>query len=385
MPRKRTLVVGAGIAGAATAWFLARSGRREVWILEQEDLPDRHSTGRNAAILRTAISDPALHEIARLSAAWLAAPPQGFADGPLIRRTGLILAATEEAAASFRVWTRDPRCIRGGEAVDPAWIVERLPCFHDAGLAEAVFLAEEGVLDVHAIHQGFLAGARRAGARLLLRTRATRLLLGAAGVEGVEAGGEFLPASEVVLAAGGWGDRLARAAGLPLPLQPRRRHLLVTAPAPGIPAGAPVLWVAGREFYCRPESGGLLVCACDADPVQPETGEATREEALLRIAEVVEEWLPGLAQAGAGSFWAGMRTFAPDGRFVLGADPRARGLYWAAGLGGHGITCSAELGRRVAAEILGEGQAGEAFRPARLLTPQQAPQKRLATPDTATS
>ena len=51
-----------------------------------------------------------------------------------------------------------------------------------------------------------------------------------------------------------------------------------------------------------------------------------------------------------------MRTFAPDELFVIGADPRLQGLYWVAGLGGHGITCAPILGA-MAAEWVAEGNS----------------------------
>ena len=69
MEQRRVVIVGAGIAGAATAWQLARRGAA-VTVLEREDAADRHSSGRNAAILRTSMEDPILHLLARESLAF---------------------------------------------------------------------------------------------------------------------------------------------------------------------------------------------------------------------------------------------------------------------------------------------------------------------------
>jgi D-arginine dehydrogenase len=65
-----------------------------------------------------------------------------------------------------------------------------------------------------------------------------------------------------------------------------------------------------------------------------------------------------------------MRTFVPDDHFVIGADPRLEGLYWVAGLGGHGVVCAPLAGRLAADWIVDGGSehpAAAAFSPERLI------------------
>ena len=61
MGRERIVIVGAGIAGAATAFFLAQRGFGRVVLLEREPVPGVGSTGRNAAILRTLMDSLGRH------------------------------------------------------------------------------------------------------------------------------------------------------------------------------------------------------------------------------------------------------------------------------------------------------------------------------------
>ena len=82
MAEPRIAIIGAGIAGAASAYYLASRGANHVILLDKERQPGTHSTGRNAAILRTAISDPVLHAMARESAAFYMNPPEGFSGPP---------------------------------------------------------------------------------------------------------------------------------------------------------------------------------------------------------------------------------------------------------------------------------------------------------------
>jgi glycine/D-amino acid oxidase-like deaminating enzyme len=229
---------------------------------------------------------------------------------------------------------------------------------------------DDGVLDVHAILQGFIRGACRQGAELRLSCAFKKLQVGQGRVLGVETANGFVKASKVVVANGGWAAISDSFSGYSLPFAPYRRHLLITEPLPQVNPRWPVLWVVGEEFYFRPESGGLLMSGCDAVKVTPEQGETTDHSELERIAAKAAFWLPPLADARVARAWAGMRTFAPDDMFAIGADPRLQGLYWVAGLGGHGITCAPEIGS-LAADWIADGKsshpAAAVMAPIRLL------------------
>ncbi len=207
---------------------------------------------------------------------------------------------------------------------------------------------------------------------IALRTpnSSNRSRIGNGRVLGVETSDGFLEASKVVIANGGWASASNTFSGYALPLTPYRRHLLVTEPLAQVNQRWPVLWVVGEEFYFRPESGGLLMSGCDTVKVIPEQGEVTDHSEIERIAVKAARWLPSLADARVARAWAGMRTFAPDDLFVIGKDPRLQGLYWVAGLGGHGITCAPVVGN-MAADCIVDGKsnhpAAAAFAPDRLI------------------
>jgi D-arginine dehydrogenase len=365
--RKRIVIIGAGIAGASTAYFLARKGVRDIVILERENVAGSLSSGRNAAILRSAIPDPLLRGLARRSVDFYLRPPEGFSPQPLLNPVGLYLVACAEHAQSMLSWAAGDSEEEGIKIVDPAELYRRIPLLAP-GVAAAVHQADGGVLDIHAILHSFLRGACHEGAELRLICDATRLQIEGARITGVETSRGLLEAELVVMAGGGWAASLAAGAGYPVPLVPHRRHLLVTNSLPQVDPGWPVVWSQGDEFYFRPESGGLLMCACDTVAVSPEEGQNTDPGEVERIAMKAAHWLPSLGNAGVARAWACMRTFAPDQRFVIGPDPRVRGLHWAAGLGGHGMTCAPAVGQ-LTAEWITEGTshhpAARALSPAR--------------------
>ncbi|MBP1624645.1 MAG: dependent oxidoreductase [Acidobacteria bacterium] len=354
MTRDRTIIVGAGMAGATTAYFLTRAGQNSVVLVEREKIAGAQSTGRNAAILRTMIPDPLLNRLARQSAEFYHNPPEGFSSEPLVNPVGVYLAARAEHVPTLQKWC-DDNADAGLVQEDAANVYRQIPILAP-GLERVAYKPRDGVLDVHAILQGFLRGATQAGAKLRLSCEFKRLLIRDGRVAGIETSDGCMEASKVVVANGGWASLSESFNGHSLPLTPYRRHLLVTEPLPQVNPQWPVIWIVGEEFYFRPESGGLLMSGCDTVKVTPDQGEIMDPNEVERIAAKAAHWLPSLGDARVARAWAGMRTFAPDDLFVVGLDPRLEGLYWVAGMGGHGITCAPVIGS-LAAEWIVQGKS----------------------------
>ncbi len=357
MDDERIIIIGAGMAGATTAYFLTRKGRRSILLLEKEKIAGAQSTGRNAAILRTIIPDPLANRLARQSASFYFSPPEGFASLPLVDRVGIFMAASADHAATLDSWCRK-NAGAGIKRGDASQVYAQIPILAP-GLTSVAYKPDDGILDVHAILQGFIRGACQCGAQLCFGTQFKTLRVARGRVEGVETSDGFMAASKVVVANGAWASVRELFGGYSLPFTPYRRHLLITEPLPQVNPRWPILWVVGEDYYFRPESGGLLMSACDAVKVTPEQGEITDHAELERIAAKAARWLPTLINAGIARAWAGMRTFAPDDHFVIGKDPRLEGLYWVAGLGGHGITCAPVVGS-LAADWIVDGKSDHA-------------------------
>jgi glycine/D-amino acid oxidase-like deaminating enzyme len=375
MSEPRVILIGGGIAGVAAAWFLARRGETRVVLVEREPHLGSQATAQNAAILRTSMPDALTEELARESAEFLRDPPRGFSSVPLVEECGVVIAsacdASERASWQTRLDARAERG-RGGEPPD----VERLtpdrlraiaPHF-EAHARSAWLLVREGRIDNAALMHAFESGARARGVRFETEAAVREIVLERSRAAGVRlADGRVLRAERTVIAAGGWAERLGRAAGSRVELRPTRRHLVVTEIDARVDARWPVVWTDGDPFYARPESGGLMLCACDEVDVEPDELRALPEE-RERALEKTARYLPGFADARAAHYWAGIRTLTHDDRFVIGRDPDVEGLGWIAGLGGHGMTCSAAIGR-LAADLILDGTsahpAAKALDPAR--------------------
>ena len=91
------VVIGAGMAGLSAAAALAEHGK--VLVLEQEDHPAYHSTGRSAALFTLAYGSGLIRSLAACSRPLFEDPPDGFADNPLLTPRMLLMVSTADKQA----------------------------------------------------------------------------------------------------------------------------------------------------------------------------------------------------------------------------------------------------------------------------------------------
>lgn len=349
--RADVAIVGGGFAGAATAYALAGRGDLDVILLEREPGAGYHASGRNAALGRQLVEDSRFTDWTLRGAAFLRDPPLGFSDVPLWQPTGSMLladSATELEGLRARADARAVAC--EALALEEVW--ERFPPVAGTPGAGGIFVPGDGVIDVHALLMGFLAGARRRGAAVELSCEVQALRPRAGGGLSVVTSRGKVAARCVVAAGGAWSARLARSAGAPDPgLAPVRRHLFTTEPIRDLDRDLPFVWHLGAdEYYVRPEGGGLLLSGCDEAVTDP--GDvAVDAEALEALAEKLSRVAPRLADLGIARAWACQRTFAPSRTPLIGWDEDIAGLFWVTGLGGHGATASPAIGADAAEAI----------------------------------
>jgi len=341
----RWVVVGAGFAGAATAWALGRAGFGPGVILEQETSWGVHASGRNAAMARLFEPDPIIGSLTRRSMAQIHDfEREGV---PLIRPIGGLTIAGPPGAAVVAA-QHDSLREHGidVELLVPSQARARFPFLAAVEFETALWCRREGVVDIHALLGLYLARARGAGFALYTGCRAEELLVEHGRVQGVHTEAGDVRAEAVVDASGCWAGRLGRRSAA-LPLQPFRRHLFISAPTDLVHPEAPLVWVEDAAFYFRPDSGGLLLSPCDETPASPGPQSIDPMAAEL-LAEKIARHAPGLADVAIRRSWACLRTFAPDRRPLIGADPCLSGLFHVSGLGGVGMMCSAAIGELAA-------------------------------------
>lgn len=347
------VIIGGGIAGASLGYRLA--AHRRVVLLEAEAQPGYHSTGRSAALFTKTYGHAVIRRLTIASSDFLLRPPPGFAQTPLMRPRRVLWIARSDQAASLavrlaEVMTSDANA---GE-ISLAEAHALCPVLDPAYVGGAILEPEGYDIDVAALHQGYLAGFRRAGGGLICDARA-RAIRRQGDSWLVEAGVQSISCAVVVNAAGAWADEIAAMAQAPqLGLTPKRRTALTFAPPAGLAVAEwPCVLDADEAFYFKPDAGRILASPADETPTP--AGDAQPED--LDIAVTVDriETATTLKVQRIAAKWAGLRTFAPDKVPVVGMDPDTPGFFWLAGQGGYGIMTSPALSA-VAAQLLLEGR-----------------------------
>lgn len=343
-------IIGAGIAGASMAYFLAPHAR--VVLLEAETLPGYHTTGRSAAFWVATYGGPLVEPLTSASRSFFETPPPEFGDGSLFApRGGLHVAPPGDTGVIDRLAAEFAASGLRFERLDAAALATRFPILREGWAHDALYEPDSFDIDVARLHEGFLAAARRAGAVLMTDAEvgeATRT--SGDWVLNTRSGNVRAPI--VINAAGAWGDAVALLAGAePLGLQPLRRTMAVIETSPAPPPDLPVVIDACGSFYFKPDAGRIWVSPHDeiadvARDVRPEDIDVAT--AIDRFETAARPAVRRLERS-----WAGLRTFAPDRLPVYGFDPELPGFFWCVGQGGFGIQTAPAAGALAAALLLG--------------------------------
>jgi D-arginine dehydrogenase len=276
--------------------------------------------------------------LTRASRAFYERPPAGFTDVPLLRPRGVLYVARDGQQPVLDRLESDLQAAGTRvQRVDARDALAQVPILRQPGLLGAVVEAQAMDIDVHALLQGYLRGARAAGAALWCNAALHRAERDA-GVWTVRlADGRELRTRTVVNAAGAWADDVAvRCGAAPLGLQPKRRSAFTFAAPVGIDARHwPAVVDAGERWYFKPDAGQLLGSPANADPVPAHDVVAEELDIATGIAAIETATTASIRRPTR--TWAGLRTFAPDGEMVIGWDARREGFFWLAGQGGWGI------------------------------------------------
>ena len=343
------LVIGGGMAGASVAAHLAEHA--SVRLLEMEDQPGYHSTGRSAAVFAQTYGNATVRALTRASRPFFYESPPGFSSVPLVKPRDVLVITHRQQGEVLEAFIAS---IAPGDHFERKSVGEALelcPILKPDELTGAVLSRSPADIEVHELHQGYLR---------LLKSR-NGIVTTAARVMGLErtsdawrvtTGQETLHARTVINAAGAWAGEIASLAGArPIGLQPLKRTVcLIESPVGRRADQWPLVLEAEEQFYIKPDAGMLLISAAEETLSQP--CDAQPDELDIAIAVDRVERATSLQVKRIGRRWAGLRSFVKDRSPVVGYDPLQPGFFWLAALGGYGIQTAPALSRLAASLAL---------------------------------
>ena len=321
-----------------------------VRLLEMEDRPGYHSTGRSAALYSETYGNDAIRSLTRASRSFFFSPPLSFCAVPLVKPRSVLVAAREGQAESLRAYLdsvdRDRLESKSAEEA-----VELFPLLKRDGLIGAALDRHSADIEVHELHQGYLKMLKARGGMVSTSAQVTALERDQGGWR-ITAGHESLRAELIVNAAGAWAGQMAALAGAQsVGLQPLKRTACLLDPPPGCRSDSwPMLLDVDEQFYLKPDAGKLLLSPADETPTAP--CDAQPDEMDLAVAVDRLESATTLCVTRLAAKWAGLRSFVADRTPVVGYDATQPSFFWLAALGGYGIQTAPALSRLAASLVL---------------------------------
>ncbi|MDT4823770.1 FAD-dependent catabolic D-arginine dehydrogenase DauA [compost metagenome] len=356
------VIVGGAVIGSFAAFFLRKQGfKGQIKVIERDSTYQYSSTALSAASIRTQFSCPFNIKMSLFGADMFRNIKDWFGDDADIgfeERGYLILGNSASGDAHQRSAQNQ---IEHGAVIDilsPEQAKQRFPWLNVEDIGIATFgAANEGWFDAWALLQLARREARRLGVEYI-NDEVVGIDVKGGIVTGVRLGnsGTTLACDWCVNAAGAWGGKIARMAGIELPVEPRKRTAFHIK-APLAREGFPMLF-DNSGAWIRPEGDGFIAGIAPEEDRDPNAeGDFEPDHYLLeeQLWPLLAHRVPALEQLRVQRAWAGhyeMSLFDHNG--IVGAHPDCPNFIHATGFSGHGVMHSPATGRGVA-ELITHG------------------------------
>ncbi len=355
-PRERydVVVIGAGIVGCATAYYLSARGL-SVAVFDRSYIASG-STGRCPGGIRQQWATEDHVRLAMKSVEIYKNLDQELGVDTGYRQGGyLIIAKTEEEVRQFQRNMRIQRSL--GLPVrwlEPGEIREVVPELDVEGIGAigAAWNPTDGYADPFKVTYGYARAAERLGAEIFTFNEVRRVVVEDGQVRGVETPRGVVRADWVVNAAGAWSRPIAETAGVRLPNRPYRHEILVTEPVK--PFLRPMVISFHDNVYFRQSSRGGIIGGWGDPNERPGYNFRSSLRFLVTMTRLLSTYLPSLRGIRVVRQWAGLYDVTPDAHQITGPVRGVEGFVQANGFSGHGFMMGPATAHLVAQLISGE-------------------------------
>jgi sarcosine oxidase subunit beta len=350
-------IVGGGIMGCSIAYHLATLGTKRVVVFEREELLGTGSTAKCAGGVRFQFSTLANITLSQWSIAALKRFEEEIGQAVDFRQNGYLFVLTREEDLEVFRKNADKQRKMGVpvQVITPEDAAEIAPGLMTHDLVGATFCSEDGLVNPHAIVQGYAKKAREMGVDFRMSAEVTEMGVQGGRIRSLVADGEPWEVGWVVNGAGPWAARLGEMCGAPVPVEPYRRMGFTSQSMAWIPDTFPMLIDWGTGVYMHKESGGMLMGESDRNE-PPSFNQQVDLEYLAVVGEHALRRMPSLGQVEVRSSFAGLYEVSPDHNAILGRVPEVDNFICANGFSGHGMMHAPAVGLALA-ELITEGAA----------------------------
>ncbi|MGI4983170.1 MAG: NAD(P)/FAD-dependent oxidoreductase [Janthinobacterium lividum] len=353
------LIIGGGIMGTTTAFFLRRRANpRSVTVLER-GLTGQQASGTNfGGVRRQGRMLPQLGMANRALQTWYRSRELLGEDVEFLPSGHTRVCYHAHDADNFDQYALDAR--EYGlelEVLHGARMFERFPF-----LGREVRAASISPLDGHANPRlaapAFGRAAARAGAAIVENTEVVRVEKDGGGFRVDTAAGERYQAEQLVVCAGVWAGALSAQFGEPVPLSARGPQMAVTEPVPYVFKSSMGVFTSVKEesvYFRQIPRGNIILGGGPSGPADAVTRRAgvLPEHTVQQLAQF-RRLAPAMAPLHVIRVWSGVEGYLPDSEPVIGASGTTDGLFYAFGFSGSGFQIGPGVGETLA-ELLDTG------------------------------
>jgi len=360
----KVVIVGGGILGCSVAYHLAKSGWKDVVVLEREQLTCG-STWHAAGLVSEMQAMPCMTELAVYGLKLMEGLEAETGQATGFKRNGSVaMALTDDRMEELRR-KLDVALGMGIEAIELSVdeLQDMWPLLSIEGAVGAVHFPNDGQTNPIDTTMALAKGARSYGAMIREGVKVTKVLLENGKAVGVETQQGTIKADYVVNCTGVWARPFGVEHGVHLPIQANQHFYIVTDNLPGLSNDLPILRVYDEGAYYKEDAGKLLVGFSEPNAMawNPEGGIPEGftfselpfpEDHLMPVLEKMLERIPGIQDVGIRTFFNGPEAYTPDGRYVMGEVPEVKNYFVAGGFNSTGIQSGPGVGMALAEWIM---------------------------------
>jgi sarcosine oxidase subunit beta len=357
------VVIGGGVNGASTAYYLAKLGAGKIVLLERGTLASG-ATGKSGALVRMHYTNPheskLAYESLKVFRNW--ADEVGGDCG--WQNPGFVQIVGEGYEGNLAANVADQQAIGiNTRIVDHEELQVLFPGMYVDDIGAAAYEADSGWADPNQTTFAFAEVARRLGVEIRTGCEATRINSEHGRVTGVETSGGPIHSDTVVMATGVRTNALLEGLGLDFGLTPNRSAVAIFRWPETFQGPLPVVIDAINDAWLRPESPvtALIGAESASYPGSVDSFDETISSEVVESARAtLAKRFPAFENALMRGGWAGMYMMSPDHRPIIDQIPSIGGLYCMIGDSGSSFKTGPAVGKCLAEWIvIGEPQTAD--------------------------
>lgn len=348
------VIVGGGVMGVSVAWHLAAKGVKNIVVIEKSRF-GKGSSAKPLGGVRANFSDPANIALGKRSLERFQSFKEDFGIDIGLHTVGYLFLARNEDETQCLITSTEVQNSMGVEArvVDPQEAAQINPFLDPSALTAAAYTPNDGYAEPAKVVAGYIAAASKLGVVFLDHTEVLGVEVNAGEIEKVETSRGEIRCGTLINCAGAWGGKLSALVGVDMPIEPVRRLIGITAPAP---ANAPyptvpfTLDLSTTMYHHNAGKGMLIGISHQQEPsFNREFGFDWLEE-YNAAAKIIA---PSLYKPTVVKGWAGLYENTPDHNAFIGQDTCISNYFYATGFSGHGFLQAPAVGELMADLYLG--------------------------------